>query len=130
MTDDLALYSETILDHYEHPRHFGALPRPTARNVQTNPLCGDTIVLDVMINADLRLTDVAFSGTGCVISQASMSLLSDRIIGKSVAELAAIGPSDIVANFGVPISPARTTCALLGFRALKIILLSYDPRGA
>lgn len=130
MTDDLALYSETILDHYEHPRHFGTLPRPTAQTTQTNPVCGDTINLDVVIDDDNHLSEAAFSGAGCAISQASMSLLSDHIIGKSVAELAAISPTDVVANLGVPISPARMNCALLGFRALKSILVSYDPRGA
>ena len=81
------LYREVILDHYRNPRHRGRLAEPDAHAEGQNPLCGDEITIDLAIEGD-TVTDVAVSGQGCSISQASASMMSDAILGKSRAEIA------------------------------------------
>ena len=79
------LYQEVILDHSRHPRHFGALDHPSHRADGHNPLCGDkvSVTLDVK---DGRIADIRFTGKGCAISQASASLMSEMLAGRTVAE--------------------------------------------
>lgn len=113
------LYSETILDHSRYPHHAGSLTSPTARIAEHNPLCGDTIQLDVAFDEEGRLIDLAFNGSGCAISQAAMSLLSDDVLGKHSAEIVSLAASSALALLGVTLAPARVQCALLGFTALK-----------
>ena len=106
------LYRDYILEHYRHPHNFGVLEAPTASYEGANPLCGDriTMMLDV---EDGVVKDVAFTGRGCAISQASASLLTDEIRGKPVAEVEKMTPDDLLDLIGVEISPARLKCALL-----------------
>lgn len=113
------LYTETILDHFQHPRHAGTLPSPSARVTEHNPLCGDTITLDVRYDASGRVCDLAFTGQGCAISQAAFSLASQEIIGKSSEQIEQLGFSDVQKLLGAPLAPARVRCALLGLVALK-----------
>lgn len=117
------LYSEIILDHYQNPHHTGELPDPKISIFKNNPLCGDTIELDLKISGG-KIKDVAFIGNGCAISQASMSLLSDYIIGKKTEEVLNIKSSEIYELLGVPISPARVKCALLGLDAAQELIKS------
>ncbi len=112
------LYSEKILEHYREPHHKGTLPHPTSRVVQYNPLCGDVVQLDVDIKND-RIRDIKFSGSGCAISQAAISLLLDASIGKSRKSVLSLKPSNIFSFLEVPISKAREKCALLGLTALQ-----------
>lgn len=83
------LYRQVILDHYRHPRHAGRLDAPDAHAEGNNPLCGDEISLDLRIE-DGIVTDVAVLGRGCSISQASASMMADRIVGKGIDEVAAL----------------------------------------
>ncbi len=80
------LYREVILDHYRNPRHKGSLPAPDAHAEGNNPLCGDELAIDLAFDGD-TVSDVAISGQGCSISQASASMMSDAIVGKSRAEI-------------------------------------------
>lgn len=112
------LYSETILDHYQYPRNAGELSLPSIRVTEANPLCGDTLELDLAVSKG-RLETLAFKGQGCAISQASMSLLGEQIKGRTLAHIQAIKPQDVLDLLHVPISPARKGCALLGFTALQ-----------
>ncbi len=80
------LYREVILDHYRNPRHKGTLPEPDAHAEGNNPLCGDELAIDLAFDGD-TVSDVAISGQGCSISQASASMMSDAIVGKSRAEI-------------------------------------------
>ncbi len=118
------IYTETILDHYQHPHHAGALAHPTIKVAEDNPLCGDKISLYLEIK-DGVMENVGFVGTGCAISQASMSLLADEIQGKKISGLKKLTPAKVYDLLHVPISPGRVKCALLSFatlqRALKII---------
>ena len=83
------IYREVILDHYRNPRHRGSLETPDAHGDGTNPLCGDEVAIDVELT-DGRITDIAVLGTGCAISQASASMMTDAVLGKSIDEVAEI----------------------------------------
>ncbi len=112
------LYTETILDHYRYPHHAGALKNATKSITQYNPLCGDVIKLDLKIKNG-TIEEIGFVGKGCAISQASMSMLADYIIGKKTSTLKKLRPQTIYNLLKVPISPGRTKCALLSFSALQ-----------
>lgn len=111
------IYREYILDHYRDPRNHGHLENPTIAAADTNPLCGDRIEIDLNITGG-RVSEVRFSGRGCAISQASASMLTERIEGATLDELRAIKPRDVLEMIGVPIGPARQRCALLSLRVL------------
>lgn len=110
-------YREYILDHYRDPRNYGKLEHPDVHSEDSNPLCGDQLGMDLQV-ADGRVTAVRFQGRGCAISQASASMLSEMIEGKTVEEVVALGKNDVLEAIGIPISPARTKCAFLSLRVL------------
>ena len=110
-------YREYILDHYRNPRNYGTLEKPTAHAEDSNPLCGDQLGIDLLVEDD-RVKEVRFKGRGCAISQASASMLSEMIEGKTVEEVVQLGKQDVLESLGIPISPARTKCAFLSLRVL------------
>lgn len=112
------LYSENILDHYKNPLNFGTLENATVSVIEYNPLCGDKIQLDLIIKDNI-IQELAFSGNGCAISQAAMSMLSEKLAGTTLEEANKITNDDIYEMLGVSISPARVKCALLGICALR-----------
>jgi nitrogen fixation NifU-like protein len=118
--DDLddPLYREEILDHYYSSAHRGRLASPDLVSDLDNPLCGDRIHLEVNLDDEGRIAQVRFDGHGCVISQAATSLLADKVEGASLDEVRGITPADIVKLLGVPLSPTRMKCGLLGWKAL------------
>jgi nitrogen fixation NifU-like protein len=108
------MYRQQILDHYKSPRNYGALEDPTFSHVGENPMCGDTIQMDVQLDDDEETIErVAFKGDGCAISQAAASMLSEKLVGMSVDELQAMDRDDITDMLGVDISPMRIKCAVL-----------------
>jgi nitrogen fixation NifU-like protein len=125
MQEDLAgmedLYRDFILDHYRNPRNAGTLPQPDATFEDLNPLCGDKIRMDLRLRNGV-IEDIKFAGRGCAISQASASLLTETVKGKTVAEVEKIGKEEVLENLGIPISAARLKCALLGLKVLKLAL--------
>ena len=106
------LYRDYILEHYRRPHNFGILEDPDARFEGANPLCGDRITMMLGIR-DGVVSEIAFTGRGCAISQASASLLTDEIKGKPVEDVAKMMPDDVLELLGIEISPARLKCALL-----------------
>lgn len=116
------LYAENILDHYKNPHHKGKLINPTTAAEDSNPLCGDELKIELAIQ-DNKVTQVAFNGKGCAISQASASMLTDELIGKTPEEIAAISNETIYEMLGVPLTPARVKCALLSLVVVKKALL-------
>jgi len=112
-------YREFILDHYKNPHNFGELAEATHRYHDTNPLCGDEITMFLKIGAGDRVEDVSFSGKGCAISQASASILTDEVRGKTLDELKAIDRDHVIENLGITLTPARVKCALLSLKTLK-----------
>lgn len=117
------IYTETILDHYQHPHHAGPLANPTVKVSEDNPLCGDKISLELEIKNGV-VENVGFIGAGCAISQASISLLTDEIKGKKISSLKKLTPAKVYDLLHVPISPGRVKCALLGFTTLQKALNS------
>jgi nitrogen fixation NifU-like protein len=111
------IYRQYILDHYREPRNHGTLEHPDIHAADTNPLCGDRIEIDLNVRDD-RVTEVRFRGRGCAISQASASMLTEKIEGATLDELRALRPEDIFEMLGVEIGPARQRCALLSLRVL------------
>lgn len=130
------LYREIILDHYRKPRNRGKLEQPNATAEGLNPVCGDEIHLDLILGADGRIEDIAYSGRGCSISQASASMLTEDVKGKTVAEARTLideframmteggeppqdESGDIEALQGVAKFPARVKCAMLSWNVLQ-----------
>ena len=113
------LYRDEILEHYRHPHNFGTLPEPDAVFEGSNPLCGDRITLMLGISEQGTVEEVAFTGRGCAISQASASMLTDEIKGKSLDEVSRIGVPQVLDELGIDISPARLKCALLSLDTLR-----------
>ena len=137
MTSEIEdLYQEVILDHSRRPRNFGELPDAAVRVRGDNPACGDEIHLGVKFDADGGVADIKFSGGGCAISQASASLMTMKLKGKSRAEVtemlrafhelvtnekseSAKALGDLRAMQGVRKFPQRVKCAMLAWRALE-----------
>ncbi len=112
------LYQDLILDHYRNPRNQGELAKATHKGEALNPTCGDKLRMDIMVKND-TIHDIKFSGSGCAISQASASLLTEKVQKISVAEAENIEPADILAMLGVVLSPNRLKCGLLSLETLK-----------
>ena len=112
------LYSEIILDYYKNPRNKGPLKDATHFAEEDNPLCGDKIRIDLKI-VDNIITDAKFSGQGCAISQAATSMLTEKLIGKTLSESKSLTVQDMTEMLGIPISPGRLKCATLGLIAFQ-----------
>lgn len=113
------LYREVILDHYKNPRHRGTLDPHDFSYEDENPLCGDKLRLDVQLDESRRVKAAAFSGRGCAISQASADMLTETIVGKTLAEVKALTKEDILDMLGIDLGPVRLKCALLSLKVLK-----------
>jgi nitrogen fixation NifU-like protein len=121
MPDIDPLYQEIILDLYRHPHNRGILEFPDADGEDNNPFCGDSIRLTLKITDDI-ITDIAHSGQGCAISQAAVSLLTDAVKNKSIAEVKKFTEKNMTDLLGIPISHTRIKCATLGLQVLKKII--------
>ena len=142
MDDSLReLYQEVILDHSRHPRHFGKLEHATNTAQGYNPLCGDRVTIYLIVGKDERIADIKFEGKGCAISQASASLMTDMIVGRTVAEAEKLmgGFINLVKGetveglneddretlnvmAGVSAFPMRVKCATLAWHTMKSAL--------
>src|SRR5690606_7935519 len=117
MTDS-TIYREVILEHSKHPNNYGTLYPNDYSFEDTNPLCGDEVRIDVRSDGD-KISEIAFSGQGCAISQASASILMELVEGKSLDDIKAMGKDELLDELGITLSPARLKCALLSFSVLK-----------
>jgi nitrogen fixation NifU-like protein len=117
------LYREVILDHYKNPRGHGVIDDADAQADGLNPLCGDEISIYVAFGDDGEtIDDVKFSGRGCAISQAATSMLVDMAKGRKAEELAQMPKDELLEEIGIPLTPIRLKCALLGLGVLKVAL--------
>ena len=116
---DDQFYREYILDHYKNPRNYGRLEHPDITHEEDNPLCGDVVGMDFRIK-DGVIEDIRFHGRGCAISQASASLLTERLKGIALEAAKKIDKNDVLGELGIQISPARIKCALLPLKVLKV----------
>lgn len=111
------LYREEVLDHAKNPRNWGKLKNPSVEVRETNPLCGDEVVLDIILDGD-KVAKVGFEGAGCAISIASSSMLTEKILGKARKELEKLDEKGILSWFGGSLTSSRRDCALLPMKAL------------
>ena len=117
------LYREVILDHYKNPRGHGLLDDADAQAEGQNPLCGDEVSIYVAFGDDGDTIDeVKFSGRGCAISQAATSMLTEMVKGRSATEVATLPRDELLEEIGIPLTPVRLKCALLGLSTLKLAL--------
>jgi nitrogen fixation NifU-like protein len=140
------LYQEVILDHSRHPRHYGAMDDASHKAEGYNPLCGDRVTVYLRLNADGRVDDIRFEGKGCAISQASASLMTDMLVGRTVAEAEKLmggflhlvkgeGAADLPEDdrerldvmAGVSAFPMRVKCATLAWHTMKSALEGGNP---
>lgn len=120
------LYREIIIEHHKHPHNAGVLENPDISHEEFNPLCGDRVRIDMHVQSDV-ITDIRFQGRGCAISQASASMLTDEIKGKSLDEAKAFGKDELLDLIGIPLehNPVRIKCALLSLKTLKVGIYTY-----
>ena len=120
------LYREVILEHSKHPHNAGTLEQPDISHEEHNPLCGDRVRIDLQVQ-DGVITDVRFKGRGCAISQASASMLTDELRGKTLDQARAIDKDDVLDLIGIPLdkNPVRIKCVLLPLKTLKVGVYEY-----
>ena len=117
------LYREVILDHYKNPRGHGALEDADVHAEGQNPLCGDEVTIYVRFAGDGEtIDDVGFEGRGCAISQAATSMLTELVKGRTASEVASLPKDELLEEIGIPLTPVRLKCAMLGLTTLKVAL--------
>jgi nitrogen fixation NifU-like protein len=125
LTQEEDIYQEHVLDHFETPYHRGPCPAPTHAHEDDNPLCGDSVRVELRIDPQGRIEEAFFDGDGCCISQASASMLMERVDGKTVDEVKQFSADDMLALFGARLTPNRQKCCLLPWRVLQAAV--YSP---
>ena len=115
------LYREVILDHYKNPRGHGLLEPADAQAEGQNPLCGDEVTVSLRFDGD-AIADVGFEGRGCAISQAATSMLTEMVQGKRATDVAVMDKDELLEEIGIPLTPIRLKCAMLGLTTLKVAL--------
>lgn len=113
------MYREIIVERYKNPQFHGTLEPNDITFEDENPLCGDHIRVDLRVDANGKVTEAAFSGHGCAISQASADLLLESLIGKSLEEIRLLGKQDVLDLLGIELGPVRLKCALLSLKVVK-----------
>ena len=114
------LYRDFILEHYRSPHNKGVLDPHDLHFADSNPTCGDEMSMTLRLDEPkAHIADVAFDGRGCAISQASASIMTDELRGKSLDEVRSMDPKQVLDDLGVPIGPARLKCALLAYKVLQ-----------
>jgi nitrogen fixation protein NifU and related proteins len=115
------LYREVILDHYKNPRGHGLLDGADAQAEGQNPLCGDEVTVSLRFDGD-TIAEVGFEGRGCAISQAATSMLTEIVVGRDADEVARMPKEELLEEIGIPLTPVRLKCAILGLGVLKVAL--------
>ena len=117
------MYREVILDHYKNPHGHGVIEGADAEADGQNPLCGDEVAIYVAFADDGEtIEEVKFSGRGCAISQAATSMLMDMATGRTATEVATMDKDELLEEIGIPLTPVRLKCAMLGLTTLKVAL--------
>jgi nitrogen fixation NifU-like protein len=117
------LYREVIIDHYKHPHNYGILDPHDAHAEGQNPLCGDEVTVSIRFAEDGETIDeIGFEGRGCAISQAATSMLTDLVKGRTATEVASLPKEEILEEVGIPLTPVRMKCAILGLGVVKVAL--------
>ncbi len=119
------IYHEMIIDYSRNPLNFGKLENPDVTYHDSNPLCGDSIDIDLKIKED-KISDIKFHGKGCAICMACTSVLTELTKGKGIDDVKKINKNDILSELGLEhLQAVRIKCALLSLKVLKYALYSY-----
>lgn len=118
------IYRELILDHYKHPKNFGSLEDKNSSAQAYNATCGDRIIMEIQVGKANSIDDIRFSGVGCAISQASASMLTERVKGMSLKKALDLRSEDIIAMLGTSLTPSRMKCATLPLEVLHAAILA------
>jgi len=121
------MYQEELMEHYKYPQNKGLLDTPDFTSNQVNPSCGDVMRIDGMIS-NQKLEKVLFQGKGCVISQATASMLTEHCIGKTIDDVMQLNHKDVLNLIGIELGPVRLKCAILSLEALKKGISSYSSK--
>jgi nitrogen fixation NifU-like protein len=128
------LYRDQILEHYKRPHNFGVVESADLEFEDTNPFCGDEQRVTIKLDADDKVSEVAFEGKGCAISTAATSLLTDELVGMSREELLRLPKDYVLELLGIDISATRMKCAMLGLKIVKSAALGqpaeWEDEGA
>lgn len=119
----MTIYQDIILEHYRNPRNKGTLPHPSQSADANNPVCGDSLHVDIVMKDDV-LEEIAFQGNGCAISQAYASVLFEYVKGKTKDDILAIDTNTMLQLIELELSPVRLKCALLSLEVLKKAVMS------
>ena len=123
MSEMEQLYREVILDHYKSPRGHGLIADADAQAEGQNPLCGDEVSISVKFASDGEtIESIGFEGRGCAISQAATSMLTELVQGRTATEVASLPREELLEEIGIPLTPIRLKCAILGLGVLKVAL--------
>jgi nitrogen fixation NifU-like protein len=122
-----SLFSEVLLDHFRHPRNYGALTGPDITYEHFNPLCGDRVVIELAVDGD-TITEARFRGDACAICIAAASILTELIKGKDINDDEAVSPEDLLSALQSDIKPSRLKCALLPLEAVNAGIKLYADR--
>jgi nitrogen fixation NifU-like protein len=123
----MELYKHELLDHYRFPRYKGRLVQPDFSSDQHNPSCGDLVAFEAKL-ANGHFVEIAFDGTGCVISQATASMIAQLVKEKPIMFVTELRAADVIALIGMELGPTRLKCALLSLYALQQGLSNYLQR--
>jgi nitrogen fixation NifU-like protein len=118
-TNEEEIYQEHILDHYEDPFHRGHLAGATHVHEENNPLCGDVVRVELKLGRDGKIEDCYFTGQGCVISQASASMLLEEMHGKTLDAVKHFSAEEMLKLYGARLTPNRQKCCLLSWKVLQ-----------
>jgi nitrogen fixation NifU-like protein len=118
-SDDEEIYQDHILDHYEDPFHRGHLKTATHAHEDKNPLCGDVVRIELDLDDKGKIRNLFFDGQGCVISQASASMLLEEMFGKTVEDVKEFSAEDMLKLYGPRLTPNRQKCCLLSWKVLQ-----------
>ena len=119
MASEEEIYQDHILDHYEDPFHRGHLGGATHAHEGKNPLCGDVVRIELTVDEEGKIRNLYFDGAGCVISQASASMLLEEMYGKTVDDVKVFAAEDMLKLYGARLTPNRQKCCLLSWKVLQ-----------
>ena len=124
LNEEELIYKENILDHYKHPNNKGEI-RHNVKFKEMNPTCGDEITVFLDIKDD-KISNISFEGQGCAISQAGISMITDKIKGMDIKDVKKMTSDDIYKLLGIKISINRIKCALLPLKSIQSAIKEYE----
>ncbi len=120
-----SIYSDIILDYYRYPRNKGQITNPRIKAKDSNPLCGDVVEIQMQLDGNNKVSEIKFDGHGCAISQASASMLTELVKGKTLDDVRKIAKENVLELIGGELSAVRMKCALLSLKVLKTGVYTY-----